>query len=94
MTDTEMAVHQPPHEHEKRIFDMGESGHKQGQANQDGIDGPQIAQHEEFLITFGPGDLENPLNWSKKIKWAVTASLSGMGFVRIMVSTVCLCMIK
>lgn len=43
---------------------------------------------EAFLVTFGPDDPENPLNWSRKLKWGITAAVSGTGFVRIMVSTV------
>jgi hypothetical protein len=43
---------------------------------------------EEFLVTFGPEDPENPLNWSTKLKWGVTAAVSSTGFIRIMVSTV------
>ncbi|KAM0255499.1 hypothetical protein ACHAQJ_005730 [Trichoderma viride] len=43
--------------------------------------------NEEFLVTFGPDDPENPLNWSSKLKWGVTAAVSSTGFIRIMVST-------
>jgi hypothetical protein len=43
---------------------------------------------EAFLVTFGPDDPENPLNWSRKLKWGITAAVSSTGFVRIMVSTV------
>lgn len=43
---------------------------------------------EAFLVRFSPGDSENPLNWSTKLKWGVTVAVSGTGFVRIMVSTV------
>jgi hypothetical protein len=43
---------------------------------------------EAYLVTFGPDDPENPLNWSRKLKWGITAAVSGTGFVRIMVSTV------
>lgn len=45
---------------------------------------------EAFLITFSPDDPENPLNWSQKLKWAVTAAVSGTDFIRITVSTVSL----
>lgn len=41
-----------------------------------------------FLVQFEPNDPENPLNWSKKWKWGVTAAVAGTGFTRIMVSTV------
>jgi hypothetical protein len=43
---------------------------------------------EAFLVAFTPGDSENPLNWSNKLKWGITAAVSSTGFVRIMVSTV------
>lgn len=43
---------------------------------------------DAFLVTFGPDDIENPLNWSIKLKWSITAAISGTGFLRIMVSTV------
>jgi hypothetical protein len=43
---------------------------------------------EAFLVAFTPGDLEDPLNWSNKLKWGITAAVSSTGFVRIMVSTV------
>lgn len=44
--------------------------------------------NEEFLVVFGPDDQENPLNWSSKLKWGVTAAVASTGFIRIMVSTV------
>lgn len=47
--------------------------------------------NEDFLVVFGPGDRENPLNWSSKVKWEVTAAVASTGFIRIMVSTVRLC---
>ncbi|KAK8043518.1 hypothetical protein PG993_005948 [Apiospora rasikravindrae] len=44
---------------------------------------------DPFLVTFnGPLDPENPKNWSKGKKWAVTDVLSATGFNRIMVSTI------
>lgn len=45
-------------------------------------------EESAFLVKFGPDDAENPLNWSTKLKWGVTAAVSGTGFTRIMVSTV------
>ncbi|QMW25946.1 hypothetical protein G4B84_001191 [Aspergillus flavus NRRL3357] len=42
---------------------------------------------EAFLVTFDQNEAQNPLNWTKKRKWGVTAAISGTGFVRIMVST-------
>lgn len=44
--------------------------------------------NEDFLVVFGPDDPENPLNWSSKVKWEVTAAVASTGFIRIMVSTV------
>ncbi|KAI0019470.1 MFS multidrug transporter-like protein [Xylariomycetidae sp. FL0641] len=49
--------------------------------------GDTSVHRDEFLVSFAPGDTGNPLNWPKQRKWAVTAALSGTGFVRIMVST-------
>ncbi|CAN8095901.1 unnamed protein product [Discula destructiva] len=43
---------------------------------------------EAFLVQFAPGDAENPLNWSIKLKWGDTVAVSGTGSVRIVVSTV------
>ncbi|KAG8169306.1 hypothetical protein KVR01_000051 [Diaporthe batatas] len=40
-----------------------------------------------FLVTFSPDDIQDPLNWSMKRKWSITAAISGTGFLRIMVST-------
>ena len=48
----------------------------------------EVAWDDAFLVTFAPDDVENPLNWSKKLKWGVTAAVSSTGFVRIIVSTV------
>jgi hypothetical protein len=64
-----------------------------GQANQssdnDGIREEAVSDESNAcLVTFGPDDIENPLNWSTKLKWGVTAAISGTGFLRIMVSTV------
>lgn len=49
---------------------------------------PVSNESNTYLVTFGPGDTENPLNWPTKLKWGVTAAVSGTGFLRIMVSTV------
>lgn len=44
---------------------------------------------DPFLVTFnGPLDPEDPKNWPKSKKWAVTDVLSATGFNRIMVSTI------
>ena len=93
MADIESAAQPRPDENEKHALGLGESGLKGNQANKDHSRGREPVQNDAFLITFSPGDHENPLNWSKKMKWAVTASLSGMGFVRIMVSTVCVVLV-
>lgn len=65
----------------------------QDQANQSSGNGgarEEVVSDESnvFLVTFGPEDTEDPLNWSTKLKWCVTAAVSGTGFNRIMVSTV------
>ncbi|KAF2184921.1 synaptic vesicle transporter [Zopfia rhizophila CBS 207.26] len=65
---------------------MGRSDLKQDQTKHI-TDSAEAAWDEVFLVTFSPDDAENPLNWSKKLKWGVTAAVSGTGFVRIMVST-------
>ncbi|KAH8678313.1 MFS transporter [Xylariales sp. PMI_506] len=87
MADSIQAAQQVPEENEKRIADVGRSDVERGEAQNDVISSLTLAQHDEFLVVFSPGDAENPLNWSKKMKWAVTAALSGTGFVRILVST-------
>lgn len=44
---------------------------------------------DPFLVAFKPNyDEENPLDWPKGRKWAVTDTLSATGFNRIMVSTI------
>lgn len=50
----------------------------------------QIRQRDDetFLVQFEANDPEHPLNWPKKLKWGITAAVSGTGFLRIMVSTV------
>ncbi|PLB44303.1 synaptic vesicle transporter [Aspergillus steynii IBT 23096] len=69
--------------------DMGRSDLEQGHhcPNKNVPDSAEAARDEAFLVTFRPDDPENPLNWSKSLKWGVTAAVSGTGFVRIMVST-------
>lgn len=57
----------------------------------DNVDAREEAVSDEsntYLVTFGVDDTENPLNWPTKLKWGVTAAVSGTGFLRIMVSTV------
>ena len=36
----------------------------------------------------GPSDPENPKNWSRYRKWAITLTLSAIGFMTIMTSTI------
>lgn len=63
----------------------------QANPNSDNSDAREHAVSDDtnsFLVTFSPQDTENPLNWSTKLKWGVTAAVSGTGFNRIMVSTV------
>jgi hypothetical protein len=74
---------------EKSDPDMRRSELKQDQGQiKHTTDRAEGALNEAFLVTFSPDDPENPLNWSSKLKWGVTAAVSGTGFVRIMVSTV------
>jgi MFS family permease len=47
----------------------------------------QTAQQD--LVEFdGPDDPDNPKNWSKKKKWAITASMGGMTFVVTFASSI------
>lgn len=46
---------------------------------------------EDYLVTFKPGDEEDPQNWSRKKKYGVTLALSATAFNRIMISTVRTC---
>jgi hypothetical protein len=49
----------------------------------------QPKQDDPYLVTFTePFDPENPKDWPKSRKWAVTDVLSATGFNRIMVSTI------
>lgn len=49
----------------------------------------QKKDEDHFLVTFEESyDAENPMNWSRSRKWAVTDVLSATGFNRIMVSTI------
>jgi hypothetical protein len=68
---------------------MGKGDLEQGQASQEAPESSRIAPDNQFLVSFTLDDPGNPLTWSRKRKWAVTAAVSGTGFVRIMVSTVC-----
>ncbi|TKX26334.1 MFS transporter-like protein 14 [Elsinoe australis] len=43
---------------------------------------------EDYLVTFKPGDEEDPQNWSRKKKYGVTLALSATAFNRIMISTI------
>ena len=60
----------------------------QSSDNVDVREEPVSNESNTYLVTFGPDDTENPLNWPTKLKWGVTAAVSGTGFLRIMVSTV------
>ncbi|KAH8433425.1 uncharacterized protein LDX57_011059 [Aspergillus melleus] len=61
-----------------------DQGHFHGANPQNSV---EAAWNEEFLVTFNSDDLENPLNWSRNLKWGVTAAVPGTGLVRIMIST-------
>jgi hypothetical protein len=44
---------------------------------------------DPFLVAFDPNfDIDNPKDWTRSRKWAVTDVLSATGFNRIMVSTI------
>jgi hypothetical protein len=76
---------------EEGIRDVEKNAPKQSQDQSTHItDNNGAVWDEAFLVTFGAEDVGNPLNWSTKLKWGVTAAVSGMAFVRIMVSTVTL----
>ncbi|KAI0434785.1 major facilitator superfamily domain-containing protein [Xylaria sp. FL1042] len=48
-----------------------------------------VKQTDPFLVTFDePYDADNPKNWPKGRKWAITDVLSATGFNRILVSTI------
>lgn len=82
---------QPIHQNEGDIEKTAADAAAQFQAK-DATDNAETPWNEEFLVEFGPDDQENPLNWSSKVKWGVTAAVSSTGFIRIMVSTVrCVC---
>lgn len=76
-------------DNERSVTDVERSDSKQNQGQSKHItNSPEAAWDEAFLVTFDLDDADNPLNWSTKLKWRVTAAMSGTGFVRIMVSTV------
>ncbi|KAJ6079609.1 major facilitator superfamily domain-containing protein [Penicillium canescens] len=55
----------------------------------DPIPNTKTKQNDPFLVVFAePFDAENPKDWPKSRKWAVTDVLSATGFNRIMVSTI------
>lgn len=83
---------QPIHQNEGDIEKTAADAAAQFQAK-DATDNAETPWNEEFLVEFGPDDQENPLNWSSKVKWGVTAAVSSTGFIRIMVSTVRLCLL-
>ena len=93
MDDIEKATQQVLSENEKSTQDTPSDKQERSNAGQReahlyGTQGKEV-RDEAFLVTFAPGDSENPKNWSKTMKWGVTAAISAMGFNRIMVSTVC-----
>jgi len=92
MAGIEQAPQQTLDEKEKSAQDTAVGIHErrdleQGKADKYAAEGKEI-RDEAFLVTFSPGDPEDPRNWSKKMKWGVTSALSATGFNRIMVSTV------
>lgn len=83
MADIEQARPQTADEKDVRLEEKATDVSKKSQIRED-----KDERDEAFLVTFGPDNPDNPLNWSKKIKWSVTGALSATGFNRIMVSTV------
>ncbi|KAF2623216.1 MFS multidrug transporter-like protein [Macroventuria anomochaeta] len=87
-TASKEVIRQGHVDNEKGVTDAEKSDPKQSQSQSKHItDSPEAAWDEAFLVTFAADDAENPLNWTTKLKWGVTAAVSGTGFVRIMVST-------
>jgi hypothetical protein len=80
---------QPVHQNQDDVEKTAVDATPQSQTK-DAIENAESPWNEEFLVVFGPDDQENPLNWSNKLKWGVTAAVSSTGFIRIMVSTVSL----
>jgi MFS family permease len=78
---------QPVHQNQDDVEKTAVDATPQSQTK-DAIENAESPWNEEFLVVFGPDDQENPLNWSNKLKWGVTAAVSSTGFIRIMVSTV------
>lgn len=78
---------QPIHQNQGDIEKTAASAAAQSQTK-DAHDNVETPWNEEFLVAFSPDDPENPLNWSNKLKWGVTAAVASTGFIRIMVSTV------
>ncbi|EHK41305.1 hypothetical protein TRIATDRAFT_84876 [Trichoderma atroviride IMI 206040] len=76
------SIHQNEEDIEKTAADAAAQFH-----TKDATENAETPWNEEFLVVFGPDDQENPLNWSSKVKWGVTAAVSSTGFIRIMVST-------
>ncbi|TVY84583.1 putative efflux pump mfs2 [Lachnellula suecica] len=88
MVEEKEAVQQSPEDDEKNVSDVRRNSrkHDSHRAN-DTTNSPEPNWDDAFLVTFSQDDSENPLNWSQKLKWGITAAVSGTGFVRIMVST-------
>ncbi|KAH9882575.1 MFS siderochrome iron transporter 1 [Plenodomus biglobosus] len=87
-TSTEGVMQQCHVNNEEGIRDVEKHALKQNQDQSTQItDSNGAVWDTTFLVTFGAEDAGNPLNWSTKLKWGVTAAVSGMAFVRIMVST-------
>jgi hypothetical protein len=78
---------QPNHQNQDDVEKTAADAAAQFQTK-DATENTETPWNEEFLVVFGPDDPENPLNWSSKVKWGVTAAVSSTGFIRIMVSTV------
>ncbi|KAJ5155412.1 hypothetical protein N7492_008215 [Penicillium capsulatum] len=77
------------------------ANHPQNEHNSDGITAtlpgieltpvyPHASKEDDpFLVTFAqPSDKENPQDWTRGHKWAVTDVMSATAFNRIMISTI------
>ena len=51
------------------------------------IDDEQIRENDPFLVDFdGPDDPANPLNWSRRYKWAIVILLSSVNLIALVLS--------
>lgn len=58
-------------------IDVTRSDLEQGHHNKEISGCSMTAWNEVTLVRFGENEAQNPLNWTKKRKWGVTAAASG-----------------